>query len=123
MLAVIWVAIRLSPVLKQRTSSTVVSQVLEQASRHAEGSQQWSQFLADRRRTVKTRAPTLPSRSKQTREALIALQISQSATCIGDREQWSRLTTGGEMQVKHDCAELLARACSNAWRNRGEQSN
>src|SRR6185295_3689773 len=119
-LAVIWVAIRLSAVLKQRDElSDVVSQVLEQ--KHLDMLKDLNSglnSLADRLGQIQSETSerlrnAVTQDLKQTREALIALQISQSDDLSANREAMvRRLTTlTGEMQVKHDelRGELLAR--------------
>jgi len=118
--AVLWVAIRLSAVLRQREElADVVSQVLEQ--KHLAVLKDLNDGLnklADRLAHIQSETSerlrgAVTQDLKQTRDNMVILQHAQSEELAANRETMiQRLATlTGEMQVKHDelRGELLAR--------------
>ena len=119
-IAVIWVGVRLGSVLRQREQLTnVVSQVLEQ--KHLAMLKDLNDglnTLADRLGQIQSETSerlrnAVTQDLKQTRDAVLVLQLSQSEELAANREAMiQRLATlTGEMQSKHDelRGELLAR--------------
>ena len=120
LIAVLWVGVRLGTVLRQRDQLTeVVSQVLER--KHLamlkdlnDGLNTLADRLGQSQSDNSERLRTAVAQDlKQTRDAVLVLQLSQTEELSANREAMiQRLATlTGEMQVKHDDlrTELLTR--------------